>query len=522
MARRSWGPFARPKRSSFRTTRGRTPAPRWMTGGPRRRAPSSGGRRPCRGGEREEASGRRTRTARWRWGRSSHLPKREDGSGAAEHDVFRDDALLDLLLRGHAVHDVQHDFLEDDLQTPGADVTDERLFGDLFHGVVREMQVHVLEVEKRLVLLDEGILRFLQDGDERRTVEVVQRGDDRNARDELRDHPELDHVLGVHLLEEVAGAFFFLGDDLRAEAHRLLGEAAADDVLEADVGAAADEQDVRRVDLDEFLVRVLAAALRGHVRDGAFENLEERLLDALARHVARDGGVLALARDLVDLVNVDDAALGLFLVLARGLVELQDDVLDVLADITRLGERGGVRDREGHRQHPRERLRQKSLARTRRADQEDVRLLELDIEFAVLLEIVDPLVVVVDRDGELSLGRLLPDDVLVEEFLDLARLRELRLGLGLVEHPVLGDDVEADVDAFIADVDRRPRDELLHVPLGLVAEATAQNVPRTRLLRHAGPDLPFRTPGDILPRVQCEEQTAEPGHSRPAPPDAIL
>src|SRR5450759_85861 len=319
----------------------------------------------------------------------------------------------------------------------------------------------------------------------------------------------------MRLLEDVAGALLFLGDDLRAEAHGPLGEPPADDVLEAHEGAAADEQDVRRVDLDELLVRVLATALRGHVRDRALENLQERLLDALARDVARDAGVLALPRDLVDLVDVDDAAFGLLLVLAGGLVELQDDVLDVLADVARFGERRRVGDREGDGDHLRERLREQRLAGARRADQEDVRFLELDVELAVLLEVVDPLVVVVDGDGELALGRLLPDDVLVEEFLDLARFRKLRFGLGLVEHPVLGDDVEADVDALVANVDRRPRDELLHVPLGLVAEAAAQNVARTRLLRHAGIDLPFfQTPDRILTPVLIPEQPADPGHSR--------
>src|SRR5664280_713241 len=221
------------------------------------------GRRPCRAGARAEASGRRTRTARWRWDRSSRFPERQDGSRAAEHDVLRDDALFDLFLRGHAVHDVQHQLLEDDLQAAGADVADIRLFGNLLHRVIREAQVHVLEVEKRLVLLEERVLRLLQDGDESRAVEVVQRGDDRDTPDELRDHSELDHVLGMRLLEDVAGALLFLGDDLRAEAHGPLGEPPPDDVLEAHEGAAADEQDVRRVDLDELLVRVLAAALRG-------------------------------------------------------------------------------------------------------------------------------------------------------------------------------------------------------------------------------------------------------------------
>ena len=82
-----------------------------------------------------------------------------------------------------------------------------------------------------------------------------------------------------------------------------------DDVLEADEGAAADEQDVGGVDLQELLLRVLAAALGRHVGDRALDDLEQRLLHALAGDVAGDRRVVALARDLVDLVDVDDAAL---------------------------------------------------------------------------------------------------------------------------------------------------------------------------------------------------------------------
>ena len=93
-------------------------------------------------------------------------------------------------------------------------------------------------------------------------------------------------------------------------------------------------------------MRVLAAALRRHRGRGALEDLEQRLLDALARHVAGDRRVLALAGDLVDLVDVDDAGLGLLDVVVGGLDELQQDVLDVLADVAGLGERGGVGDGE--------------------------------------------------------------------------------------------------------------------------------------------------------------------------------
>jgi hypothetical protein len=68
--------------------------------------------------------------------------------------------------------------------------------------------------------------------------------------------------------------------------------------------------------------------------------------------------------------------------------------------------------------------------------------------------------VVVDGDGELLLGLLLPDDVAVEEFLDFLGLGKLRFGSLGLQDPVFGDDVEADVDTLVANVDGRTGDEL--------------------------------------------------------------
>ena len=217
--------------------------------------------------------------------------------------------------------------------------------------------------------------------------------------------------------------------DVGLEAERLLADAPLDLLVEADEGAAADEQDVGGVDLEELLVRVLAAALRRHVGDRAFEDLQQRLLDALARDVAGDRGVLVLAADLVDFVDVDDALLALLDVAAGRLQQLEDDVLDVLADVAGLGQRRRVDDGEGDGQQLGQRLREQRLAGAGRADQQDVRLGQLDVVAAArLLLDLDPLVVVVDRDRELLLGLFLADDVLVEELLDFLRDRQRRCG----------------------------------------------------------------------------------------------
>ena len=115
-----------------------------------------------------------------------------------------------------------------------------------------------------------------------------------------------------------------------------------------DERSAADEQDVRRVHLDVLLLGMLAAALRRHVGHGAFEHLEQRLLHAFARDVASDRDVLARLADLVDFVDVQDAALGRFDVEVGGVQQLQQQVLDVFADVAGFGQRGGVADGERH------------------------------------------------------------------------------------------------------------------------------------------------------------------------------
>jgi hypothetical protein len=103
--------------------------------------------------------------------------------------------------------------------------------------------------------------------------------------------------------------------------------------------------------------------------------------------------------------------------------------------------------------------------------------------------------VVVDRDRELLLRLFLADHVPVQELLDLFGFGELGLGSLGLQDPVLGDDVETDIDALVADVDRRTRDEFLDVPLTLVAEGTAKNVAVTAFLRHSASGKGQRIPG---------------------------
>src|SRR3546814_9601699 len=83
-------------------------------------------------------------------------------------------------------------------------------------------------------------------------------------------------------------AAFVGAGNMRAKADRLALQAVADDLFQAGKGAARDEQYVGRIDLQKFLLGMLAPALRRHARGRAFHQLEQRLLHALARYVAGD------------------------------------------------------------------------------------------------------------------------------------------------------------------------------------------------------------------------------------------
>src|SRR5579884_3253839 len=151
----------------------------------------------------------------------------------------------------------------------------------------------------------------------------------------------------------------------------MAAESLLDDLVQALEGAAANKEDIRSVDLDEVLVRVLATALRRHVGDCSLDDFEQRLLYALARYVARDGWVIRFTRDFVDLIDIDDAALGPRHIEIGGLDEAQENVFDILTDVASLRQRGGVGDAEGDIQNFCQRLRQQGLAAAGGADEQD-------------------------------------------------------------------------------------------------------------------------------------------------------
>ena len=333
------------------------------------------------------------------------------------------------------------------------------------------------------VLLEQRVLRFGQHASQLFFVELTQGRDDRQAANQLGDNAVVRQVLGHNLVERVLyGAAQFSAETDAAGTH-----AGCDAVVDIIEGASHDEENVRGINLNIRVRRVLASALRRYGRHGALNNLQQRLLHALTGHVTGDGEVLAaLAGNLVDLVNVDDAALSLSNIAVSGIDEAQQNVLHVVTHVARLGEGGCVDQGEGHIQLLRQGCRQVSFTAASRAEHQNIRLAQLHLlprgrrknaggQHRVI-NIVDALVVVVHRHRQGALRRVLTDDVVVEVAVNFARSSQLRCSRrrgGFHLQTLFSENLFAQLHTFVADGNIRAEHNLENLRASLLAEGAS-------------------------------------------------
>jgi hypothetical protein len=106
--------------------------------------------------------------------------------------------------------------------------------------------------------------------------------------------------------------------------------------------------------------------------------------------------------------------------------------------------------------------------------------------------------VVVDGDGEDSFGVLLAYDVLVEDAVDLAGLRQIIVFENLGARELLVDDLVAQLDALVADIDAGAGYELPDLTLALPAERALQLI---RRVPHAFTSSPTSLSRPKIPRT---------------------
>src|ERR1700760_3517606 len=202
------------------------------------------------------------------------------------HNFARDHDFFHTLKARKVEHRLKQDAFENGAQATRAGLALDRLSGNRAKRLVGEGQLDILHLEQPLILLDQRVLRIGEDLLQRSLVQVLERGDDRQTADEFGDQAVLQEVFRFDVTENLASTAIFRRHHLRGETDRGRTAARRDDLLEAREGAAADEEYIGGVYLQELLLRMLAAALRGNRSHGSFRVLQQCLPNALARHIA--------------------------------------------------------------------------------------------------------------------------------------------------------------------------------------------------------------------------------------------
>src|SRR6516162_8969912 len=99
---------------------------------------------------------------------------------------------------------------------------------------------------------------------------------------------------------------------------------------------------------------------------------------------------------------------------------------------------------------------------------------------------------------------ILANDVIIENLVDLPRRRDAVAGFAESGLGLLANDILAQLNAFIADEHRRPRDELTHLVLALTAERAIE-----RILGIAACDLGLCLPSLPSARQQIGDELGQ-------------
>ena len=125
------------------------------------------------------------------------------GTRAVLDALFSDEDFFCRLIRGDGVHDIGHDALHDAAQAARADLHLYRLIRNRFKRCGFILKVDSVIGHERLVLAGHGVLRLCENTHEVIALEALERCDDRQTADKLRDDAELEQIVLLHLRHDL-------------------------------------------------------------------------------------------------------------------------------------------------------------------------------------------------------------------------------------------------------------------------------------------------------------------------------
>ena len=225
----------------------------------------------------------------------------------------------------------------------------------------------------------------------------------------------------LHIGKQSTEILILLALDLCFKPHGFFIHPLFNDLIQTIKCSSADKEDIRSIDLNKLLMRMLAATLRRYIGDGAFQQFQQCLLNTFAGNIASYGSVLTFTGDLIKLIDIDNALFRTFHIKISCLQELKENILHVFTDISGLRQGSGICNCKRHIQHLGEGLGKQCFTAAGRTNQKDIGLLQFNIIFMI---VENALVMIVYRHRKDNLCLFLADNIIVQTFADIHRFRQ--------------------------------------------------------------------------------------------------
>jgi hypothetical protein len=121
---------------------------------------------------------------------------------ASAHHLVSNDEFLDLLVAGHVVHNVEHQFFEDHTQATRANFALQRLARNLAGRLIGPGDFYAFEIEQARILLQDRVTRASKNIDQRSFVQFVENAEYGQASNKLGDQTVLEKILRFSLAKK--------------------------------------------------------------------------------------------------------------------------------------------------------------------------------------------------------------------------------------------------------------------------------------------------------------------------------
>ena len=137
-------------------------------------------------------------------------------------------------------------------------------------------------------MLQKRIFRLGQNLNQRFFIKVFKRRHNWQTANKFRDQTKFDQIFRLKFGKKFTNFAVIWIADISPKTNASTGMAASDQLVETGKGSPTDEQNIGGINLQKFLLGMLAPPLRWHGRNGAFHNLQQSLLNTLARYITGD------------------------------------------------------------------------------------------------------------------------------------------------------------------------------------------------------------------------------------------